>query len=147
MQHCLPIIFHGRTALRVIPLTHLRDSVNYILQYDSSGKNFANPKDIAIGRIQYLKGLTQVKMNSNSIELVVPGGNACKIEYRIKAVCHFGGAIVYSNTVSIAIQSYPPIRRMYLPGSYQAATGNGNDWDPRYCTNSLTVTCVCTCFQ
>jgi hypothetical protein len=26
--------------------------------------------------------------------------------------------------------SFFPIRRFYLPGGYQKATGNGEDWDP-----------------
>lgn len=121
--------FSWTSAFKGYPANTTPDSVNYILQYDSSGKNFANPKDIAIGASQYLKGLTQGELNATALACGVPGGNACKIEYRIKAVSTLG-AIAYSNTVSIAIQSYLPIRRMYLPGGYQAATGNGNDWDP-----------------
>ena len=105
------------------------DAVTYTLQYDSSGKNFANPKDIAVGASILAKGLTQGEMNSTALSCGVPGGNLGKVEYRIKAVSALG-AIVYSNVVSVTIQSYLPIRRMYLPGSYQAATGNGNDWDP-----------------
>ncbi len=105
------------------------DAVTYTLQYDSSGKNFANPKDIAVGASILTKGLTQGEMNSTALSCGVPGGNLGKVEYRIKAVTALG-AIVYSNVVSVTIQSYLPIRRMYLPGGYQAATGNGNDWDP-----------------
>lgn len=105
------------------------DAVTYTLQYDSAGKNFANPKDIAVGASILAKGLTQGEMNSTALSCGVPGGNLGKVEYRIKAVSALG-AIVYSNVVSVTIQSYLPIRRMYLPGGYQAATGNGNNWDP-----------------
>jgi starch-binding outer membrane protein SusE/F len=105
------------------------DAVTYTLQYDSSGKNFANVKEIAVGAAILAKGLTQGEMNSTALTCGVPGGNTGKIEYRIKAVSAFG-ATAYSNTVSVTIQSYLPIRRVYLPGGYQAATGNGNDWDP-----------------
>jgi starch-binding outer membrane protein SusE/F len=105
------------------------DAVTYTLQYDSAGKNFVNVKDIAVGASIFTKGLTQGEMNSTALTSGVPGGNVGKIDYRIKAVTALG-AISFSNTVSVTIQSYLPIRRMYLPGSYQAATGNGTDWDP-----------------
>lgn len=103
--------------------------VTYTLQYDSANKNFANVKEIAVGPSILTKGLTQGEMNTTALSSNVPGGNIGKIEYRIKAVTALG-AIAYSNVVSVTIQSYFPIVRMYLPGSYQAATGNGNDWDP-----------------
>lgn len=105
------------------------DAVTYTLQYDSAGKNFANVKEIAVGAAILAKGLTQGEMNNTALTCGVPGGNTGKIEYRIKAQTAFG-AIAYSNTVSVTIQSYLPIRRVYLPGGYQAATGNGNNWDP-----------------
>jgi starch-binding outer membrane protein SusE/F len=105
------------------------DVVTYTLQYDSAGKNFANVKEIAVGASILTKGLTQGEMNNTALTSGVAGGNTGKIDYRIKAVTALG-AISYSNVVSVTIQSYLPIRRMYLPGSYQAATGNGNDWDP-----------------
>ncbi len=103
--------------------------VTYTLQYDSANKNFANVKEIAVGPAILTKGLTQGEMNATALSSNVPGGNVGKIEYRIKAVTALG-AIAYSNAVSVTIQSYFPIVRLYLPGSYQAATGNGNDWDP-----------------
>jgi hypothetical protein len=105
------------------------DAVTYTLQYDSSGKNFANIKEIAVGAAILSKGLTQGEMNNTALTCGVPGGNIGKIEYRIKSVTA-KGATSFSNTVSVTIQSYLPIRRVYLPGGYQAATGNGNDWDP-----------------
>lgn len=105
------------------------DAVTYTLQYDSANKNFANVKEIAVGPSILIKGLTQGEMNSTALTSGVAGGVTGKIEYRVKAVTAFG-AIAYSNTASVTIQSYLPIRRMYLPGSYQASTGNGNDWDP-----------------
>jgi hypothetical protein len=109
--------------------TGYADAVTYTLQYDSAGKNFANVKDIAVGAAILTKGLTQGEMNNTALTSGVAGGSTGKIDYRIKAVTALG-AVAYSNTVSVTIQSYLPVRRMYLPGSYQFATGNGNDWDP-----------------
>ena len=104
-------------------------TITYSLQYDSANKNFANVKEIAVGASIFTIGLTQGEMNNTALASNVPGGNVGKIEYRIKAVTALG-ATAFSNVVSVTIQSYFPIVRMYLPGSYQAATGNGNDWDP-----------------
>jgi starch-binding outer membrane protein SusE/F len=105
------------------------DAITYTLQYDSAGKNFANIKEIAVGASILTKGLTQGEMNNTALSSGIAGGNAGKIDYRIKAVTAFG-ATAFSNVVSVTIQSYVPIVRLYLPGSYQAATGNGIDWDP-----------------
>ncbi len=105
------------------------DAVTYTLQYDSATKNFANVKDIAVGASILTKGLTQGEMNSTALTSGVAGGTTGKIEYRIKAVTALG-AVSYSNTVSVTIVSFVNIRRLYMPGGYQAATGNGNDWDP-----------------
>ncbi|MGG9962067.1 SusE domain-containing protein [Ferruginibacter sp. SUN106] len=103
--------------------------VTYTLQYDSAGKNFVAPIEIAVGPSILTKGLTQGEMNATALNSGIPGGNTGKVEYRLKAVTALG-AIVFSNVVNVTIQSYVPIVRMYLPGSYQASTGNGNDWDP-----------------
>lgn len=103
--------------------------VTYTLQYDSATKNFAAAKDLAMGVGVLSKNMTVGEMNATALNSGVPGGNTGRIEYRIKAVTA-QGAVSYSNTVAVTIQSYISIIRMYLPGGYQAATGNGNDWDP-----------------
>ncbi len=104
-------------------------SVNYVLQYDSATKNFVAPIEIPIGANVYSKAMTEGDMNQTALSSGIPGGNSGKVEYRIKATTAFG-AVSYSNVVTVTIQSYLPILRFYLPGSYQAATGNGVDWDP-----------------
>lgn len=103
--------------------------VTYTLQYDSAGKNFVAPTEIAVGASILTKGLTQGEMNATALNSGIPGGNTGKVEYRIKSVTA-NGATVYSNVVNVLITSYVPILRVYLPGGYQASTGNGNDWDP-----------------
>lgn len=103
--------------------------VTYTLQYDSATKNFAAPTDIAVGPSIFTKGLTQGEMNATALTSGIPGGNSGKVEYRIKAVTALG-ATTYSNIVFVTIQSYVPILRVYLPGDYQAATGNGTNWEP-----------------
>ncbi len=103
--------------------------VTYTLQYDSATKNFVAPFEIPGGASVYSLALNQQQMNQTALNSGIPGGNSGKVEYRIKAVTA-GGAISYSNVVNVTIQSYVPILRLYMPGGYQASTGNGNDWDP-----------------
>lgn len=104
-------------------------TVTYTLQYDSAGKNFVAPMEIAVGADLYTKALTQGEMNETALTSGIAGGNTGKVEYRIKATTA-QGAISYSNVVNVTIASYVPILRFYLPGSYQAETGNGGNWDP-----------------
>jgi hypothetical protein len=104
-------------------------NVNYVLQYDSATKNFVAPQQIPVGTNLFTKALTQGEMNETALNSGIPGGNSGRVEYRIKATTA-QGAVSYSNVVMVTIQSYLPILRFYLPGSYQGATGNGNNWDP-----------------
>ncbi|MEJ8842109.1 SusE domain-containing protein [Lacibacter sp. H375] len=103
--------------------------VTYTLQYDSTGKNFASLKEIAVGNDAYLKQLNVGEMNDAALNEGVAGGTTGKIDFRVKAVTA-QGAISYSNTVSVTINTYIPLLRFYLPGSYQASTGQGTDWSP-----------------
>lgn len=104
-------------------------AVTYTLQYDSATKNFVAPIEIPVGASLYSLALNQGQMNETALNSGIPGGNSGKVEYRIKAVTA-SGVVAYSNVVNVTIQSYVPILRVYLPGGYQASTGNGNDWDP-----------------
>lgn len=102
--------------------------VNYTLQYDSAGKNFVAPQEVNINS-DLSKTFTQGQMNDISFASGIPYGNNGKVEFRVKGVTA-NGTTLYSNVVNVTIQSYVPILRLYLPGGYQASTGNGNNWDP-----------------
>ena len=104
-------------------------AITYTLQYDSAGKNFVAPIDIAVGASIFSKGLTQGEMNTTALNSGIAGGTTGRVEYRVKAVLA-NGTTLYSNVVTVLITSYVPILRVYLPGGYQGSTGNGNDWDP-----------------
>lgn len=104
-------------------------TVTYSIQYDSAGKNFVAPQEIAVGASLFTKAMTQAEMNTTALNSGIAGGNTGKVEYRVKAVTT-QGATSYSNVVMVTIQSYVPILRMYMPGSYQSATGYGTDWTP-----------------
>lgn len=103
--------------------------VTYTLQYDSATKNFASLNEIAVGASTYLKQLNVGEMNDAALTEGVAGGTTGKVDFRIKAVTA-QGAISYSNTVSVTINTYIPLLRFYMPGSYQSSTGQGTDWTP-----------------
>ncbi len=104
-------------------------AITYTIEYDSAGKNFANPKELASGSNLLTRTLTQSEVNTAAMNSGITAGNSGKVDFRIKAVTALG-AIAYSNVISIDVNTYIPLLRFYLPGSYQAQTGNGNDWSP-----------------
>ncbi len=106
----------------------LSGTVAYSLEYDSAGKKFATPQPIPAGTSLSLV-MTQANMNTTALNSGIAGGTSGRVQYRIKATTSTG-TTVYSNLVFVTVQSYIPILRFYIPGGYQAATGNGNDWDP-----------------
>lgn len=104
-------------------------NVTYVIQYDSAGKNFANAKEIAVGDNITTRQLTQGEINQTALDVGVKAGTAGKVDYRIKATTA-QGAVSFSNAVSVTVNTYQPIVRLYMPGSYQASTGQGTDWTP-----------------
>lgn len=97
-------------------------NVNYIIQYDSATKNFANPKQIIIGNNLYSKEMLVKDLNETGLNCGIPGGSVGKVEYRLKATTA-QGAVSYSNIVSITITTYAV--KLYLVGGSSPA-----DWNP-----------------
>ena len=104
-------------------------TVTYSLEYDSATKNFTNPQEIAVGPTLYNKSLNNGEINETALNVGIKGETSGSVEYRVKATTALG-AVSYSNAVTVLVNAYIPILRFYLPGGYQAATGNGNNWDP-----------------
>lgn len=110
--------------------TGYNGGISYSLQYDSAGKGFAAPLELSLSAATALSSsVLQGDLNTAAMNAGIPGGTSGKLEFRIKAVSALG-AIVYSNVFLLAVDTYFPIRRFYMPGGYQSSTGNGNDWDP-----------------
>ena len=104
-------------------------NITYTLQYDSAGKNFASLREFPVGANLLTVTLTNFEMNETALNEGVAGGTTGKIDYRVKAVTA-QGAVSFSNAASVTINTYIPILRFYMPGSYQSATGNGSNWTP-----------------
>jgi starch-binding outer membrane protein SusE/F len=92
--------------------------VSYVVQYDSAGKNFANPKQIAGygGASVYMADVNQGDMNTTGLASGIGVGVAGKVDYRIKATTA-SGAIAYSNTVSVSMTPFSPVpANLYIVG-------------------------------
>lgn len=109
--------------------------ITYTLQYDSTGKNFANVDETVLGDNLvpvlnlFTKDMTKKEINETALASGIAGGTTGKVDYRIKATTA-QGAVAYSNVVSVTVNTYVPLIRLYMPGSYQAATGQGTNWTP-----------------
>jgi hypothetical protein len=100
-------------------------TVTYSIQYDSAGKNFAAPQEIAVGSSVYSKSLTQDDMNTTALSSGIPIGNSGTVEYRVKAVTA-SGAIAYSNAVNVTIATFSPVpANLYIVGD--ATPGGWNN--------------------
>lgn len=85
-------------------------AVTYVIQYDSSGKGFLSPQQIAgAGGVSvYTASLNQGAMNTTALSSGIAVGNTGKVEYRIKATTA-SGAIAYSNVVNVSITTFSPV--------------------------------------
>lgn len=102
--------------------------VTYTLQYDSSGKNFASPWQILVGKDVFTKDMTKGQMNEAAINSGIAGGAAGKVDFRIKATTA-QGAVAYSNAVSVTVQTYVPLIPYDYPQALNVA-GNFQGWSP-----------------
>ncbi|GAA4743737.1 SusE domain-containing protein [Flavisolibacter ginsenosidimutans] len=100
-------------------------NITYTLQYDSAGKNFVAPQEIAAGTATSSKTLTQDDMNTTALSSGVAIGNTGKVEYRIKATTA-GGAVAYSNVVNVTVATFSPVpANLYIVGD--ATPGGWNN--------------------
>src|SRR5215213_2236237 len=85
-------------------------TITYVLEYDSAGKNFANPKQIAGygGASIYTASLNQGDMNTTALASGIAIGATGKVDYRVKATTA-GGAIAYSSPVSVSVTTFSPV--------------------------------------
>lgn len=94
-------------------------TINYFIQYDSAGKNFAAPQEIAAGTALN-KDFSQDDMNTTALSSGIAIGSTGKVEYRVKAVTA-GNAIAYSNVVNVTVTTFSPVPpNLYIVGDATA---------------------------
>ena len=102
-------------------------TVTYVIQYDSAGKNFVSPFQIAGygGASVYSASLSQAEMNTTGLTSGIAAGATGKVEYRVKATTA-SGQIAYSNVVNVTITTFSPVpANLYIVGD--ATPGGWNN--------------------
>jgi hypothetical protein len=93
--------------------------VNYILQYDTVGKNFASPNEISLGTASSTD-ISHQTLNGYGVKSGIAVGKNGSVEFRIKAAIGYGSVLpVYSNVITLNITTYDAIVFWYVPGNYQ----------------------------
>ena len=99
-------------------------TVTYSLQYDSTGKNFAAPQEIAAGSAVYSKSMTEDDMNTTALTSGIAIGSSGTVEYRVKAMTA-AGATAYSNVVTVTVATFSPVpSALYIVGDATAGGWN-----------------------
>jgi hypothetical protein len=98
--------------------------VNYTLQYDTAGNNFANAKEVGLGSNITSKTFKQSELNGFALagSRISPGATT-HLDFRIKAYIGLNGLPVYSDKVTVTINTYDVVVFWSVPGDYQG-------WDP-----------------
>ena len=106
----------------------VQTDINYVIQMDRPGNNFANPVDL--GSNTSTTVLVKVsEINSRAIAKGIVPGETGNMEFRVKAVTSRSLSDLLGSPASIAVTTYsdgPVLRNLYLVGS-ATAPGWSND--------------------
>jgi len=109
-----------------------KTEVNYTVEMAESGTDFADPKTL-IQTTATSASMTVGELNNQMLASGFPSNVENNIDMRIKTVVNDDVEDMYSDPMSIMVTpyyvdvSYPQI---YVPGSYQSASGYTADWSP-----------------
>ena len=96
-------------------------NITYSIEYDLPANNFSNVHGFPAGVNTNQLSLTKGEMNDAALTAGIVPTTTGNVAFRLKAVTA-QGAVSYSNSVTITVQTYQPIVLMYLVGSV-------NGWD------------------
>lgn len=113
-------------------------SMKYELQYDSTGKNFANAKIIPVGDEVWTYTMTNLTANVMAQNSGIANGTAGSVDVRVKATVIGTNQVSYSNLRSFKITPTSMVLYMWVAGDYQKfppyaanlPAGNNWGWDP-----------------
>lgn len=104
--------------------------INYQVQIDKKGNNFQTPKELGTTKTETQTSVSVSKLNGAALSLGATPFSPGDYEVRVKS--DVGGSnIMYSNVIAIVVTPYTTeAPKLWVPGSYQAASGYGGDWNP-----------------
>lgn len=103
--------------------------INYAVQIDMAGNEFANPEDLGAVNSENQLGVTVESLNAATLGLGAEPFTATPYEIRIKATV--GSMEMFSNIVPIVVSPYSTeVSKLYVVGNFQSAGGYGSDWTP-----------------
>jgi len=107
-------------------------AITYYVEMDVDGSDFEDPSRLTETR-QTSVSFTVSQVNSRLISAGVPAGIESEIPMRIRA--HISDSVPdrISETFVLGLTPYDvtiEFEEIYVPGSYQAASGYTNDWSP-----------------
>ena len=104
----------------------------YTLQVDEAGNGFADKVDV-IATNQLGAEITGAEMNSVLLAMGATPGQPVSLEARVFCQVQQYAPVVMSNVISMDVTPYEKViiyPSVYVPGSYQAASGYEADWSP-----------------
>jgi len=107
-------------------------ATTYVLQFDKVGNQFKTPLEVAL-TTQLTVPFTVAEMNSKLLTLGLPYGKASTFEARVSASVGPLVNTLYSPVMTMTVTPYEVViiyPTIYVPGSYQAASGYTSDWSP-----------------
>ncbi len=107
-------------------------ATTYTLQFDKAGNAFKAPLDVAT-TTQPTVTFTVADLNTKMLTLGLPYAQASNVEARIIANIGSNVQTLTSATNSFSVTPYEVVivyPMIYVPGSYQAASGYTSDWSP-----------------
>jgi len=109
-----------------------QSATTYVLQFDKVGNQFKAPLDVAL-TTQLTVPFTVAELNTKLLALGLPYGKASTFEARVQAYVSPLVNTLYSPTMTMTVTPYEVViiyPTIYVPGSYQAASGYTSDWSP-----------------
>lgn len=100
-------------------------AIQYALQIDKKGNNFASPKEYGIDAATSTQALTVGNLNNALVLLGFTPNVAADMEVRVKSQLATNQSILYSNVLTFTVTPYPIIvvyPSLYVPAAYQGWT-------------------------
>lgn len=97
-------------------------AIQYTLQIDKKGNNFASPKAYAIDASAASQQLSVADLNNALVLMGFAPGSASVLEARLKSELRTDKDVLYSNLLELTVTPYPVIINypsLYVPAAYQ----------------------------